>query len=58
VCHLAESIYHHRDAIKSPWWGQAYHEIHGHTFAKPFRNWQRLQQTHLLFVEGSILLAS
>ncbi len=33
-------------------------EIHGHTFPRPFRNWQRLQQTCLLLVECSILLAS
>jgi hypothetical protein len=42
MCHLVKSIHHHHDGIKAPWWGQTYHEIHGHTFSRPFRNWQRL----------------
>ncbi len=58
MCHLAKSIHHHHDGVKGLWWGQAYHEIHGHTFPRPFGNWQRLQQACLLFVKCSILLAS
>ncbi len=58
MCHLVKSIHHHHDGIKTPWWGQTYHEIHGHTFPRPFRNWQRLQQACLLLVKCSILLAN
>jgi hypothetical protein len=58
MCHLAKSIHHHHDGIKAPWWGQAYYEIHGHIFPRPFRNWQRLQQAYLLFVKCSILLVN
>jgi hypothetical protein len=31
--HLAKSIHHYHDGIKSPWRGQTHHEIHGHTLS-------------------------
>ncbi len=38
MCHLVKSIHHHHDRIKSLWWWQTHHEIHGHTFPQPFKN--------------------